>query len=92
MSPTRPSLAYFCHTVPLPLGRHHLSARRLAGYLRETATGRGTCPKERHLQQDTNGLPWRVQGVAEDEAGEVDVRRSLAGWGFLKRIMEKLGS
>lgn len=33
-----------------------------------------TFPEERQLQQDSDGLPWRVQGVAEDEAGEVDVR------------------
>lgn len=41
---------------------------------------------------DAKGVPCRVQGTAEDEAGEVDgVAGSLVGWDFTNRIMEKLG-
>ena len=36
MSPTVPSLAWFCSTVQQPLWRHHLSARHLAEYLRDS--------------------------------------------------------
>lgn len=43
------------------------------------------------VMMDTDGVPWRVQGVAGDVAGEGVAGRGLVGWDFIKRIMGKLG-
>ena len=39
---------------------------------------------------DTNSVPWRLQRVAEDEAGEVDGRG--VGWGALLIVILSKGS